>query len=120
MAGMCPGNNESAGAKKSGKVRNVNGVLKGILPEVAWAASRSKGSAYSAIYDGIAKRRGKKRALIALGHRILCNIYRVLTTGEVYVDEGDEAVFERNLKTREGATIRALERSGYTTNKITA
>ena len=119
-AGMCPGNNESAGLKKSGKVRKGNGFLKDILTEVAWAASRSKGSAYSAIYDGIAKRRGKKRALIALGHRILCDIYRVLTTGKVYVDEGAEAVFERNSKTREGAMIRALERSGYTITKITA
>jgi len=108
-AGMCPGNNESAGVKKSGKVRKGTGFLKGILTEVAWAASRTKGSAYSAIYNGIAKRRGKKRALIALRHRILCDIYRVLTTGEAYVDEGAEAVFQRNSKAREGAMIRALE-----------
>jgi transposase len=119
-AGMCPGNNESAGVKKSEKTRKGNGFLKGILTEVAWAASRTKGSAYSAIYNGIAKRRGKKRALIALGHRILCDIYRVLTTGEAYVDEGAEAVFERNSKAREGAMIRALERSGYTITKVTA
>jgi transposase len=119
-AGMCPGNNESAGVKKSGKVRKGNGFLKGILTEVAWAASRTKGSAYSAIYNGIAERRGKKRALIALGHRILCDIYRVLTTGEAYVDEGAEAVFQRNSKAREGAMIRALERSGYTITKVTA
>jgi transposase len=119
-AGMCPGNNESAGVKKSEKTRKGNGFLKGILTEVAWAASRTKGSAYSAIYNGIAKRRGKKRSLIALGHRILCDIYRVLTTGEAYVDEGAEAVFERNSKAREGAMIRALERSGYTITKVTA
>jgi transposase len=119
-AGMCPGNNESAGVKKSGKVRKGNGYLKGILTEVAWAASRTKGSAYSAIYNGIAKRRGKKRALIALGHRILCDVYRVLTFGEAYVDEGAEAIFQRNSKTREGAMIRALERSGYTITKVMA
>jgi transposase len=119
-AGMCPGNNESAGVKKSGKVRKGNGYLKGILTEVAWAASRTKGSAYSAIYNGIAKRRGKKRALIALGHRILCDVYRVLTSGEAFVDEGAEAIFKRNSKNREGAMIRALERSGYTITKVTA
>jgi len=119
-AGMCPGNNESAGVKKSGRTRKGNGFLKGILTEVAWAASRTKGSAYSAIYNGIAKRRGKKRALIALGHHILCDIYRVLTTGETYVDEGAEAVFKRNSKAREGAMIRALERSGYTITKVAA
>ena len=119
-AGMCPGNNESAGIKRSGKTRKGNGFLKGILTEVAWAASRTKGSAYSAIYNGIAKRRGKKRALIALGHRILCDIYRVLTTSEPYVDEGDEAVFQRNSKTRERSMIRALERSGYAVTRIPA
>jgi transposase len=119
-AGMCPGNNESAGTKRSGKTRKGNGFLKGILTEVAWAASRTKGSAYSAIYNGIAKRRGKKRALIALGHRILCDIYRVLTTGEAYVDEGAEAVFQRNSKAREGAMIRALERSGYAVTRVPA
>jgi transposase len=119
-AGMCPGNNESAGIKKSGKTRKGNGFLKGILTEVAWAASRTKDSAYSAIYNGIAKRRGKKRALIALGHRILCDIYRVLTDGEDYVDEGAEAVFQRNSKAREGAMIRALVRSGYAITKVTA
>ena len=119
-AGMCPGNNESAGTKRSGKTRKGNGFLKGTLTEVAWAASRTKGSAYSAIYNGIAKRRGKKRALIALGHRILCDIYRVLTTGEAYVDEGAEAVFQRNSRAREEAMIRALERSGFTITKALA
>jgi transposase len=119
-AGMCPGNNESAGVKKSGKTRKGNKFLKGMLTEVAWAASKIKGSAYSAIYNGLAKRRGKKRALIALGHRILCDIYRVLTTGEAYVDEGAEPVFQRNSKTREGAMIKALERAGYTITKVLA
>lgn len=75
-AGICPGNNESAGVKKSGKIRKGNSYLKATLTEVAWAASRTKGSAYSAIYNNIAKRRGKKRALIALGHRILIDIYK--------------------------------------------
>jgi transposase len=62
-AGMCPGNNESAGVKKSGHTRKGNSYLKATLTEVAWAASRTKGSAYSAIYNNIAKRRGKKRPL---------------------------------------------------------
>ncbi len=47
-------------------------------------------------------------------------IYRVLITGEAYVDEGAEAVFQRNSKAREGAMIRALERSGYTITKALA
>jgi len=113
-AGMCPGNNESAGKKKSGKIRKGNTYLKATLTEVAWAASRSKGSAYSAIYHSLAKRRGKKKALIALGHQILRDIHRVLKTGIPYIDEGAEAVYLRNSKARKQSAIRFLERSGYT------
>jgi len=113
-AGMCPGNNESAGKKKSGKIRKGNIYLKATLTEAAWAASRAKGSAYSAIYHSLAKRRGKKKALIALGHQILRDIHRVLKTGMPYVDEGAEAVYLRNSKARKQSAIRFLERSGYT------
>lgn len=113
-AGICPGNNESAGKKKSGKIRKGNSYLKATLTEVAWAASRTKGSAYSAIYHSFAKRRGKKKALIALGHQILRDIHRVLKTGMPYVDEGAEAVYLRNSKARQQSAIRFLERSGYT------
>ncbi|MDM7939742.1 MAG: IS110 family transposase [Methanothrix sp.] len=81
-AGICPGNNESAGVKKSGKIRKGNRYLKAILIEVAWAASRTKGSAFNAIYNNIAKRRGKKRALVAVGHQILIAVYRTLKTCE--------------------------------------
>jgi len=113
-AGICPGNNESAGKKESGKIRKGNSYLKATLTEVAWAASRTKGSAYSAIYHSLAKRRGKKKALIALGHQILRDIHRVLKTGMPYVDEGAEAVYLRNSKARQQSAIRFLERSGYT------
>jgi transposase len=113
-AGICPGNNESAGKKKSGKIRKGNSYLKATLTEVAWAASRTKGSAYRAIYHNLAKRRGKKKALIALGHQILRDIHRVLKTSMPYVDEGAEAVYLRNSKARQQSAIRFLERTGYT------
>jgi transposase len=113
-AGICPRNNESAGKKKSGKIRKGNNYLKATLTEVAWAASRTKGSAYSAIYHNLAKRRGKKKALIALGHQILRDIHRVLKTSMPYVDEGAEAVYLRNSKVRQQSAIRFLERTGYT------
>jgi transposase len=119
-AGICPGNNESAGVKKSGKIRKGNSFLKATLTEVAWAASRTKGSAYGAIYNSIAKRRGKKRALIAIGHRILLDIHRVLKTREPFVDEGAEAVYQRNSKARQQSAIRFLEQSGYTIAKASA
>jgi len=119
-AGICPGNNESAGVKKSGKIRKGDKFLKAALVEAAWAASKRKGSAYSAIYNNIAKRRGKKRALVALGHQILVDVYRALKTGEPYVDEGAEAVFQRNSAARQKSAIRFLEQSGYTITKASA
>lgn len=116
-AGICPGNNESAGVKKSGKIRKGNRYLKAILIEVAWAASRTKGSTFSAIYNNIAKRRGKKRALVAVGHQILIAVYRTLKTGEPFVDQGAEAIYRRNLEARQQSAIRLLERSGYSVAK---
>jgi transposase len=119
-AGICPGNNKSAGVKKSGKIRKGDKFLKATLVEAAWSASKIKGSAYSAIYNNIARRRGKKRALVALGHQILMDIYRVLKTGEPYVDEGAEAIFQRNSAARQRSAIRLLELSGYTVTKASA
>lgn len=119
-AGICPGNNESAGIKKSGKIRKGDRYLKATLTEVAWAASRTKESAFSAIYNNIAKRRGKKRALIAVGHQILNTVYRALKTGEPFVDEGAEAVYQRNSKARRQSAIRFLEQSGYVVTKASA
>ena len=119
-SGICPGNNESAGVKKNGKIRKGNKYLKATLCESAWSASKKKGSAYSAYYNNIAKRKGKKRALIALAHRMLMDIFRVLKTGEPYVDEGAEAVYERNSHGRQKSAIRLLENSGYIVTKASA
>ena len=119
-AGVCPGNNESAGKKKSGKTRRGNNYLKATLTESAWAASRTKETAFSAIYRNIAGRRGKKRALVAVGHQILIEVYRVLKTGDRYQDAGAEAVTGRKLKNREQRMIRELKRYGYNVSKIVA
>lgn len=116
-AGVCPGNNESAGKKKSGKTQKGNSFLKGALTEAAWAASKTKKSSYSAIYHNIVRRRGKKRALVALAHRMLIDIYYVLKTGEPYQDIGAKAVHERTIKRREQSMIRSLERAGYSVAK---
>ena len=117
-AGVCPGNNESAGKKKSGKTRRGNNYLKATLTEAAWAASRTKDTAFSAMYRNIAGRRGKKRALVAVGHQILIEIYRVLKTGERYQDAGAAAVTERRLQNREQRMVRELKRCGYDVSKV--
>jgi transposase len=112
-AGVCPGNNESAGKKKSGKTQKGNSFLKGALTESAWAASKTKGTSYSAYYHSLVGRRGKKRALVALAHRILIDIYRILMTGEPYQDIGAKEVCERATKRRMKSMIRSLEKAGY-------
>ncbi|MEA2032304.1 MAG: IS110 family transposase [Euryarchaeota archaeon] len=118
-AAICPGNPESAGKKKSGKTRRGNNYLKATLTESAWAASRTKGAALNAVYPIIARRRGKKRALVAVGHRILIEIYRVLKTGKTYQDVGADIVNERRSKNREQAMVKDLERRGYAVSKVT-
>ena len=70
------------------------------------------------MYHNIARRRGKNRALVAVGHQILIEIYRVLKTGELYQDVGAEAVNGRKSKNRELRLIRELEGCGYVVSKV--
>ena len=84
-AGLTPGNNESAGKKKSVKITRAGVYLKPALVQVAHAAVVSKKSSYFRIkYERISKRRGKKRAIIAISRMILTCIYQMLSTGEVF------------------------------------
>jgi transposase len=117
-AGVSPGNNESAGKKKSGKTRRGNNNLKATLTEAAWAASRTKGSALAAVYNNIVKRRGKKRALVAVAHQMLIEIYRVLKSGEPYQDVGTEVIDKRKSRNREQKMVRELKKCGYEVTKV--
>jgi transposase len=119
-AGVCPGYNESAGKKKSSKTQKGNSFLKGTLTESAWAASKTKDTSYNAFYHNIVRRRGKKRAIVALAHRMLIDIYYVLKTGEPYQDIGFEAVREKTVKRQERSMIRSLEKAGYSVVKAEA
>jgi len=112
-AGMCPGNKESGGKRLSGKTRKGNIWLRQVLIEIAHVASKTKDTYLAAQYRRIAARRGKKRALIALGHTILVIIYHILTErkpyhelGGTYFDQRERAQVERRL-------VRRLERLGY-------
>jgi transposase len=78
--GICPGNNESGGKKQSGRTPHGNKYLKSILAEAAWAATRTKGTYLRAKYDSMVGRKGKKKALLIVGHKILCAAYHILTT----------------------------------------
>ena len=84
-AGLTPGNNESAGKKKSVRITRAGVYLKPALVQVAHAAVKSnKSPYYKAKYERIMKRRGKKRAIIAVARMILTAIYHMLSTGEAW------------------------------------
>lgn len=78
--GICPGNNESGGKKLAGRTTHGNKYLKSILVEAAWAATRTKGTYLRAKYDSMAGRKGRKKALIIIGHKILNAAYIILTS----------------------------------------
>jgi transposase len=83
-AGMAPGNHLSAGKRQSGRTCKANRWLRPLLIQVAWAASRSKGTRFEATYRRWAKRLGRKRALVGIGHKVLKVIYEVLKGPATY------------------------------------
>jgi transposase len=112
-AGMCPGNNESAGKRKSGKTRPGNPALRTALTEAARGAARTRGCYLSAQYHRLAPRRGKKKALIAVGHTILVIAYHVLKRSVGYADLGPNYFDERDRAAVARRLIRRLEALGY-------
>ncbi|MHB0978686.1 MAG: IS110 family RNA-guided transposase [Thermoleophilia bacterium] len=83
-AGVCPGQNESAGKRKSAKTRRGSKWLRGTLTECTRAAGRSRDTYLSARYRQLARRRGDKKATLAIAHEILTTTWHMLTTGELY------------------------------------
>lgn len=112
-AGMCPGNNESAGKRISGRTRKGSPWLRQVLVEAAHGASHTKNSYLSAQYRRLAARRGRKKALIAVGHSILVMVYYVLTRKEEYRELGGNYFDERERVAVERRLVRRLERLGY-------
>jgi transposase len=112
-AGMCPGNKESGGKRLSGKTRKGNVWLRQVLIEIAHVASKTKDTYLAAQYRRIAARRGKKRALIALGHTILVIIYHILTERKPYHELGGTYFDQREREQVERRLVRRLERLGY-------
>ena len=88
--GMCPGNEESAGRRLRSRTRQGNRWLRRALAEAAWAASRVKKSYFMAQFRRLAAKRGKKRALLAVGHSLLAVIYHVLKNNVEYRDLGPD------------------------------
>ncbi len=89
-AGVCPGSNETAGKNKSGRITHGNKYLRSILAECGWAASRTKNTYMSSKYKNLVGRRGKKKAIIALGHKILIATYFILRDNIEFKELGPE------------------------------
>ena len=112
-AGMCPGNNESAGKRLSGRTRKGSRWLRTALIEAAQAASRTRGTYLAAQYRRLAARRGRKRALVAVGHTILVIAYHLLTRQTCYQELGAHYFDERDRQAVERRLIRRLQALGY-------
>ena len=115
-AGVCPGNNESAGKRKSGKTRKGSDILKATLIECAKSAGHLKDTYFSALYSRIAARRGKNRATVAVAHTILTIVYHMLKANVPYKELGPDFFEQRRKNEIVKKSIQRLEAFGYTVN----
>lgn len=111
--GLCPGNNESAGKRKSGKTRKGNRWLRTTLTEAALAAIRTKDSALAARYRRLMRHRGHKKAVVAVAHAILRAAYHILAQGTTYQDLGPDYFDRRHTERVTRRAVQLLERQGY-------
>lgn len=111
--GICPGNHESGGKRKSGRMPKGNRWLCGLLVQAGHAAGRSKGTYAGAFYHRVARRRGKQRAAVATGHHLGRAMYHVLQEGKPYHDLGADYFDRRNHDTLKTHLIRRLQGLGY-------
>jgi transposase len=112
-AGLCPKNDESAGKRRSTRMRKGAPWLKTTLVQCAWAASRKKASYFLAQFHRLRARRGAKKAIGALAASILTTIYHMLIGGELYHDLGPD-YFDRRAKTAQtNRLVRRLQNLGY-------
>jgi transposase len=112
-AGLCPGSNESAGKRRSGRTRHGDRWLRGALVQAAWAASRAKKTYLAAQYRRLARRRGKKKALIAVAHTLLVVCYQVLKKGQPYRELGPDYLDQLEPERRARYLVRQLESLGH-------
>jgi transposase len=112
-AGVCPGNNESAGKRKSTRIPKGNVYLKTALVEAANAAARTKGTYLRDKFYRLKARRGYKRAAVAIAHKILVSIYHMFSQQVSYNDLGDLYLDKLNKNHLTRNLVHRLERLGY-------
>lgn len=112
-AGLCPGSHESAGKRKSGKIRKGSLWLRRCLCQGAWAVSTKKNNYLSALYRRLAVRRGSKRATIAVAHKLLIIAYYILRDGTCYSDLGADYFDRLNPEGLRRRLTKRLEGLGF-------
>ena len=118
-AGLCPGDNESAHKRKTGKTRKGNSLLRETLVICAHSAARTKSSYFYAQFQRIKLRRGAKRAYVAVAHSMLIAIYHILKDGVAFKDLGADYYNQFNKERKKNSFIKKLTALGYNVN-ITA
>ena len=112
-AGLCPGNNESASKRKSGKTTKGNKMLRTTLVNCAHSAVKVKTSYFSALFTRISAHRGKKRAYVAVAHSMLIAIYHVLHDGVGFRDLGADYYNQFNRERKANGMLKKLKALGY-------
>jgi transposase len=112
-AGMSPGNDQSAGKRRSGRTTKGDRWLRQTLTQAAWAASHTKATYLSAQYHRLAARRGKKRAIVALGHTLLTIAYHVLKHQTTYVELGADFLDRLDPDRLTRQLVKRLEKLGH-------
>jgi transposase len=112
-AGLCPGNNESAGKRKSGRSPVHKHHLKTIMIEVAWAAVKKKDSYYREKYWRLRYRLGPKKAIVAIAHKIIKALYAIIKKGERYKELGADYLVNKTQKQKMTKIRRAAKELGF-------
>ncbi len=113
-AGVCPGNKQSAGKRLSGQTTKGNVALRVILCELAQTIARGKDNYLSAYYHRQARRLGKKRAILAVAHKLLVIIYHVLKSGKPYEELGADYYDKLDTTRLQEHHVRRLQQLGFT------
>lgn len=112
-SGVCPGNNESAGKRRSGKTRKGNKILKSTLAQCAKAASKNKNSFFYAQYQRICIRRGKNRATLAVAHSMLISIYHMIKDDVEFNELGADFYNQFNTEKKINSYLKKLKELGW-------
>lgn len=112
-SGLAPGNNESAGKRKSGRTRKGNVTLKTTLIQSAKTAKAKKGSFFKAQFDRLAVKRGKNRAVVAVAHSMLIAIYNMLAHNVPFCDLGEDYYNQFNTEKKINHYLKKLKNLGW-------